>query len=292
VKAALRPLAAALLGALLAGPQAQAQVQIRWQSMNGGGGTVSNATYRLSSSVGQSAAGYVQNQNNLHWIGFWAGEVQNPTVAGSIYQAKLLPDGTLVSLAGMIASSSTGDFSGMSGGFFYMQSPDRSGGLRVSVPAAQVAGLTRGQVVNVMGPMATTPSGERHITGPMIILGAAGTAPVPLTMNNRSVGGQTLGSPPQGQAGVADPYGLNNVGLLVRTTGRVVSQEGDYLVIDDGSADPAAPGSRLFIDRTHLAAPPAVGSTVIVVGVSSLHKPGEDRMRLVIPRTSGDVTLP
>ncbi len=130
------------------------------------------------------------------------------------------------------------------------------------------------------------------MTGPMIILAAAGPAPVPLTMNNRSVGGQTLGSPPQGQAGVADPYGLNNVGLLVRTTGRVVSQEGDYLVIDDGSADPATPGSRLFIDRTHLAAPPAVGSTVIVVGVSSLHKPGGDRTRLVIPRTSGDLTLP
>lgn len=292
MKVDARKLAIAVAGMSLAASACQAQIQINWRSVNGGGGTVSNANYRLSSSIGQSAAGYVQNANNLHWIGFWAGEIPNPTVVGSVSDAKLLPDGTLVSLAGMIASSSTTDFGNMAGSYFYIQTPGRSGGIRVSVPAAQVAGLSRGRVVNIMGTMGTTGTGERQIVGPMVILGASSTAPVPLTMNNRTIGGQTLGSPPSGQVGVTGGYGLNNVGLLVRTTGKVIGQEGNFLVIDDGSGSPDNPASYLRIDRTHLAAVPAIGSNVIVVGVSSLYKPGAEEMRLVIPRATGDITAP
>lgn len=267
---------------LVAANAAFAQYQINWYSINSGGGTVSGGSYTLNASIGQSTAGFVSNSSFLHWIGFWSGDIPSPTVAQTAGAAKKLADGTFVSVAGKIASSSATDFTA----YFYLQEPDRSSGLRVATPASAVAGLARGSVVNVIGTMATTASGEREIVGPLVIIASSTTPPAPLTMANKSIGGGNLGTPPLGQYGVTGGYGVNNVGLLVRTFGQVVSADATTVTIDDGS------GTPVRVNTSTLASQPAVGTYIIVVGVSSLDQPVSNRLRLVLPRGNSDVATP
>ena len=57
----------------------------------------------------------------------------------------------------------------------------------------------------------------------------------PVAMSNEALGGSDHGSPPLGQAGVTGGSGVNTVGLLVRTTGRVTETGTGWFKIDDGS---------------------------------------------------------
>jgi hypothetical protein len=250
---------------------------IDWYSINSGGGAVSGTGYRLEGTVGQPAVGFVKSQSFLHWIGFWSADVPNPTVVSRVDAAKLLPDGTFVSVAGKIATSGATDFEG----FFYIEESGRHSGIRVIVPTWPVDGLVEGSVVNVIGTLGTGPNDERQISAPYVIV-ISSTQPLrPLGMNNRSVGGGRLGAPPLGQYGVAGGVGLNSIGLLIETWGRVVSTGPGYAIIDDGS------GKNIKIDTSLLVQPPAGQAYISVVGISSL-EPG--RLPLVLPRRNSDVT--
>ena len=271
----------AAIAALLPAIGSASTYQINWHSINSGGGLVAGGSYKLNSSVGQPTAGFVQSIDYLHWVGFWAGQVPDPTPVPTIGVAKLLPDGTLVSIAGKVATTSETDFAD----FFYVEESDRTGGIRVSTPGAPIVGLIRGTVVNVIGVLDTTSAGERQITGPMVII-VTTTAPLgPLGMCSRSVGGGDWGSPPLGQYGVHDGYGLNNVGLLIHTWGRVELEGPDYVLIDDGS------DTQVRIDTTNLVLPPTVDEYVSVIGISSLYQSAPDgyRFRFVLPRTDEDI---
>lgn len=253
--------------------------RIDWSSINAGGGEMSGGQYTVKCTIGQPAAGFVQGDNLLHWVGFWAGDVPTPTVVARIGDAKLLQDGRYVSVSGKIATSAAGDF----GDFFYIEEAGRFSGIRIAAPPASVSGLTRGSVVNVIGMMATTPGGERQLAGPMVII-ASTTAPLtPLAMANRSLGGGNVGVPPLGQYGITGSTGLNTVGLLIKTWGQVTATGPGYVDIDDGS------GTPVRVDTSLLASCPAYGSFVSVIGVSSIAKPATDRLRLVLPRGDGDV---
>ena len=252
--------------------------KIDWYSINCGGGLVTCAGYKLNTSIGQSAAGFVSNTSCLHWIGFWAGDLPVPVVPGSVGAAKMLPDGTYVSIAGRIATTSAADFSG----FFYIEEEDRSSGIRVTVSAA-VPGLLRGKVVNAVGTLGTTPEGERCLTGPIVIIVSTHAPLTPLGMPNRSVGGGEFGIPPLGQCGVLGGAGLNNIGLIIKSWGRVIEAGSDYIVIDDGSSTPVR------VSTAGMAGIPGVGNYVTVVGISSIHKPGADRLRLILPRGRDDI---
>ena len=254
--------------------------RVDWCSINSGGGACGSASYGVNHTIGQPAAGFEANMNLLHWVGFWAGGVPNPTVVPSIGGARMLADGTFVSIAGKIATSAETDFAD----FFYIEESDRVNGIRIAVPAGPVAGLARGSVVNVIGTLGTTLAGERQLTGPIVIVVDTDDPLAPMGMPNRSVGGGTIGSPPLGQYGVLGGTGLNNVGLLVTTWGRVTATGSGYAVIDDGS------GTPVRLDTSTLADPPEEDDYISVIGISSLYKPGVDRLRLVLPRTDLDIS--
>ncbi|MGB9619376.1 MAG: hypothetical protein ACPL7K_03065, partial [Armatimonadota bacterium] len=89
--------------------------------------------------------------------------------------------------------------------------------------------------------MATTDDGERFIDRARIALGPISEPVRPVGLTNRSIGGGDFGKPADGtgQQGPTGGVGLNNVGLLIRTWGRIVEREPGLLpswfVIDDGS---------------------------------------------------------
>lgn len=242
--------------------------RIDWYSINSGGGVSTSGAYTLNATIGQPAAGFTKTTSLLHWAGFWAGEVPKPTVAPSVAASKLLPDGTFVSVAGKIAVSGETDFSG----FFYIMESDRSSGIRVAAPASAVAGLSRGSVVNVIGTMSTTDSGERQISGSIVIIASTSAEITPLGMPNRSVGG----------IGVTGGSGASNTGLLVRTWGVVTATGVGYIEINDGSGP-------VRLDTTTLAFTPSQGTYITAIGVSSMYKSGTSRSPIVLLRDDEDL---
>jgi len=267
--------------------------KIDWYSINSGGGAMSGGGFVLNGSAGQSTAGQASGSSILHYIGFWVPEHEGepppePVVVDSPAEAKLQPNGTLISISGKIASSAAGEFDG----FFYMQEEDRSSGIRVAVSLGDIPGLIRGSVVNVIGTMGTTAAGERQITGPMVVIASSTTPPDPLAMINRSIGGGDAGVPPLGQYGVSGSSGLNNIGLLVKTWGRVtyVDPAMGFFYMDDGSGlndGFGYPGVRISIEG--LATIPQVNEYLVVTGVSSMFTPGTGRHRLILPRSTYDM---
>lgn len=120
-----------------------------------------------------------------------------------------------------------------SDGCIYVQEPDRTSGIRAETADSS---LNVGDVVNVSGTISTRifsghPS-ERYLSGAAVTRLSSGTAPGPLAMNCRGVGGGSFGSL---VPGVKNGVGLNNVGLLVRISGKVTYVTGTYLYVDDGS---------------------------------------------------------
>ena len=275
---------AVLTAGLISGGICAQTYRIDWYSINSGGGLVTGGSYKLNSSVGQPVAGFVKSTSFLHWIGFWAGEVPTPTVAPTINAAKLLGDGTFVSVAGKIATSGRNPITGITdrfSGFFYLEEADRHSGIRISCPSWPITDLLRGSVINVIGTMGTTGAGERQIVAPIVIITSTTTPPPPLGMNNRAVGGAAFGSPPLGQSGVIGGTGLNNIGLLIKTWGEVTYKEpsGAYILITDGA------GAPVRIDTAGLASVPSEGY-VSVIGISSLYTGPSP---LVLPRTDSDI---
>lgn len=277
----LQILLAGVVGAALLAEPAAAQYQIKWYSINSGGGIQTGGNFRLSSSIGQSVAGYTSGGNFKQWIGFWVGDSEDALVVNNINNAKLLDDGTLVSIAGKVATTADGDFQE----FFYLEEPGRSSGIRVAAPAGTVGALARGSIVNVIGKIGTTPDGERQIEAPAVVIAGSTTPLEPLFMNNKTIGGSTVGVPPLGQHGVSGGIGTNNVGLLIRASGLVTAVNGTILTVDDGSGP-------VQVDASTLAAPPTVGQYITVIGISSLRQAGPDRNPLVLPRDDLDVAAP
>ena len=108
----------------------------------------------------------------------------------------------------------------------------------------------------------------------------------PLGLSNWSVGGSDwrYGALPQrGQRGIAGAYGLNNIGLLVKTWGTVTSASATSFLIDDGSGAPVevvvpAGGSL-----------PAQGRFVMITGISSCHVSGGELRRQVLVGNPTDI---
>jgi len=166
----------------------------------------------------------------------------------SINDAKTREDGASVTCSGIVTASF--------GTFFYIESADRSSGIRVSG-----SGATVGNTATVTGTMDTLPSGERQIVSSSVDE-VSGTALDPLAMTNKALGGGAFGSPPAGQVGVTGGTGLNNIGLLIETTGRVSGGSGNSFYIDDGSdvtVKATVSGGGI----------PSNGSYVTVTGISS-----------------------
>ena len=207
---------------------------------------------------------------------------------GGLLAAKQTPDGTSIMITDLVVS---GHFPG----FFYAQDKDRSGGIRVVSGSAFPAVGTK---ITLIGTLGTTDQGERYIQALQIDATGSGTA-APLFLSCRALGGEDflLDAPGLGQRGVKQGVGLNNIGLLVRLSGRVTSADaqGGFFTLWDSTSwnwasglmdSNGSPGVRVLSGSAPL---PAVGEWLTVTGISSCYKAGEVLFPLVRVKEAGDI---
>jgi len=179
--------------------------------------------------------------------------------APSLNGIKAYPDGEWAAATGKIVTA-------VFDGFFYIEDPDRTSGIRVV--SAEMAAV--GSKLNVEGPLGTIGQERCINAGRIEDLGYVGLLE-PLGVSNRSLGGASI----PGQTGVMGASGANNIGLLIRTWGRVIEVTADGFTIDDGS------GASVEVLAGNLGLP-AAGSYVSVAGISSCVERGEQAASLVL----------
>ena len=123
---------------------------------------------------------------------------------------------------------------------------------------------------------------------------AAGAELAAVALNNKALGGGDYYYNPgtgAGQKGVEDGSGLNNIGLLVKTCGKVTAVGSDFFYIDDGTH---ARDASIFVGvRVKCAGltKPTSGEQVCVTGISSIMKVGGRVFRCLAPRTDADIQI-
>ncbi len=152
--------------------------------------------------------------------------------AGTIAWVKTWADGHTFGtgdITGRIVSQNWTDY-------LYIEEDTRYSGLRVEKTGH---GRSKGERVNVVGTLATNAGGERYLAASTVTLNGAGTMN-PFGMINKLIGGgdfaYSAGPPVSGQRGVTGGYGLNNIGLLVQTWGKITETDSQWFKIDDGSS--------------------------------------------------------
>jgi hypothetical protein len=190
--------------------------------------------------------------------------------------AKAAPENAQVSLESAVITRSFSDY-------FYIESADRAYGVRVNWPSNR---FPAGAKVTVSGLAITNGDGERCIQADTAV--ASGTSSIaPLAMPNRQLGGGDWNYDPlkgTGQRGVAGGTGPSNIGLLVRTTGKVISQTGSDFTMTDGT------GPDITVTMMTGASSVVVGSYVMVTGASSCLKATDGTLvPLIRVRATSDV---
>lgn len=192
-------------------------------------------------------------------------------VLSAIPQLKSAAVGSPVSLKGVVLSTSSGEIANR----LYVQNKNRSNGIMLHFPSAVPTGLTDGDFVDVSGEVGVV-SGEIAITNAAVTkrTDLANSKPRPLAMNNQTIGGKAFGS----QLGVVNQYsyprqmasGLNNIGLLVRTAGKVKQVGTDWFYLDDGcNLDDGTGNTGIYVYCGLSIIRPNSGRNVIITGVSS-----------------------
>ena len=165
--------------------------------------------------------------------------------------------------------------------YLYIEEDDRSSGIRVGKTAH---GHSPSERVDVVGVLKTDPANsERYIDASDISQNGTGSV-APLGMINRSLGGGDFFYDPNtspGQRGITGGTGVNNIGLLVGTWGRI------------SELDPANPPQWFRITdgsnvQTTVAYPPfayALNDFVTIAGISSCEIDGNgDLQRVLAPQ--------
>jgi parallel beta-helix repeat protein len=199
--------------------------------------------------------------------------------AGSLRDAKKVVNDILIDIDGVPVTAAFPDY-------FYIENPDRSNGIRVDRLAH---GLSERVKARVIGSIKTSPSGERYIDGTTADPAGDGTV-APLLLTNRSLGGDAFGL----QTGVLGGFGLNNIGLLIKTFGKVTFVGDGYFYIDDGSRlndDNGNLGVKVYGTVPVEENEDPIGKFVTVTGISSCEKPSTDPIRVIRTRRSGDVVV-
>lgn len=214
----------------------------------------------------------------------WATEHRFAVGTIPISSAKLVDDGASVTCGAAVVTAVFGDS-------FYVETDDRSSGIRVNMPGH---GLVVGMRADVAGRMQTSVDGERYISAEIVAANGLGSV-APLMLTNKDLGGGPSSYDPStgaGQRGVEDGSGLSNTGLLVKTTGRVTGIGDDFFYVDDGTH---ATDSSIFIgvriicqDGTQK---PVLDQQVAVTGVSCINYLRERYFRCVRPRSSDDIQI-
>ena len=200
-------------------------------------------------------------------------------------EAKSSADGTQVALQSKIVTMTTNSA-------FYVEESNRTSGVKVVWSSAPVSA---GDIVSVSGIMGTDTNFERQIAAQSVIAEGSTDPIKPLLITNRNVGGSswlynaTTGA---GQKGVLDAAGLNNIGLLVRTSGKVMEVGSDYIIINDGSdatGGSAIKGIKVFCGGLQK---PTVDQTVIVTGISTIDNVGGSLYRALLITNQDNIGNP
>jgi len=195
---------------------------------------------------------------------------------GTIGRAKETPDGgsVLIWNASVTAVFPDG---------VYIEQCDRSAGIRLTTNAS----CTEGDVVELTGTIGMT-CGERVVWDAQFSTCTSGIPLRPLAMANHSVGGGPYNAYTPGISGAS---GLSNIGLLIRTCGRVTDSCGSFVYIDDGSCvQDGSGGIGVKVDCSDLTSPHK-GDYVYVTGISGVEMAGQSACRLIRPRRQSDITV-
>ncbi len=202
-----------------------------------------------------------------------------------IHQAKTYDDGTRVPYINCspVVSCGTGRLDHK----IYVQDPDGSAGIQVYFGDDEMPTLSEGMALEFEAYLDTI-GGERVLVQPTVLGSTFVGAPKPVGMRNSSLGGADWQYAPAtgaGQRGVAGSVGLNNVGLLARTWGRVseVNPSEGWFRVDDGSL--TLPKVKLPTGVT----PPPLHSYALVTGVISCEQDGADLKPVLLPRSADDL---
>lgn len=201
--------------------------------------------------------------------------------------AKLKPDGAAADLRGKVVTAAF-----PSDGAIYISEPDGSSAIRVLTTTS----VSPGQRVDVTGQVQTRvlsgqPS-ERQIASATVTALSAGSELPPINMNTLEVGGEAVGAL---LPGVIGGVGLNNMGLLVRVTGRVTTKISSSFWLDDGGGvvDPLGQAG-ILVKCPDIHAPVIPGDIVSVTGVieGSISGPGQTNRRQLHIRSYADIANP
>jgi len=227
------------------------------------------------------------------------GQLQTATEESVAY-AWTCPDDMIILLSGKVV---TADRTDLSGNRLYVEEPSRSAGILVVYTGTAEA--VRGATVDITGTVETLTSGERWIdagSDGITIITPGEPVPNVLGLNNRACGGSDFNIFTLGPDTPSVP-GLHNVGLLVKTWGRVTgaypSEKCFYL--DDGSGlDDTNTHSVLGIkvswdwqaisQENPEVVPPTPGWFVTTTGISGIESTATDgRARVLRVRDQADV---
>lgn len=244
----------------------------KWVAASCAPQNLSNSTFEFMDITGQDtyyfdlvAEDKAGNQSSLPTGDGQASTIYTGAVPYSIDAAKAYTGDVAVSVSGAVTA--------VFEDYFYIEAVDRSVGIRVIKPSHE---MSVKNTIQVKGNVLTFPTGERAINAISIKDLHIPTLIYPLGMNNASLGGGTIGA----QAGVSGGNGLNNIGLLVRTSGRVSNINANTFRIDDGS------GVGLDAVVTSGVSLPANDSYVAVTGIVSCSKDQKGSIYRVILVTS------
>ena len=217
---------------------------------------------------------------------------ETPQNAGGIAAVKEMLSGTSVALRGVVLSTSSGEIPGR----LYVQEPDRSSGILLHYQGSVPSGLQSGDVVELFGTVGQV-SGERAILGAQVTKTGTTAEPRPLAMTNRALGGSQMGR----QQGVVDQYsfprkmadGLNNIGLLVSTWGKVTAVGTDWFYLDDGTGLDDGGAYRGVFVHCPTVVRPGLKRYVRVTGISGceIQQGSPVPRRVLRPRRQSDIEV-
>jgi hypothetical protein len=208
-----------------------------------------------------------------------------------IVQAKSVPDGQLVKLAGKTVTSALA-------GLSYVQEPNRLAGIRVqsSQPLAESTSAT------IVGTMVTI-NGERALQAESVQVIASSARVNPMFLRTDALGGSVLG----GQQGVYEyrrirsgtawsvalqpAVGLNNIGLLVKVAGTVTATGSGFFYIDDGARCSDGSGYTGVKVLSGSFTRPALGSRVTLTAISSSYYDRGQLWRALVMPTQDSVRV-
>ena len=193
---------------------------------------------------------------------------------GAITRAKQNGNAKTVTVVGAVVSA-------VFGSYFYVESDDRTAGIRVNKTSH---GMSVGRRANVSGILSTDTQGERYIAATTVSdAGNGAVAPLYSAQNRLGGGNWSYDSATgAGQRMVTGGTGLNNIGLLMRISGKVIARDTaaspTWFVVDDGSMPGV--GVKCVVESGVTA--PALNSFARVTGASSCEKDGDGTiLRLV-----------